>query len=252
MSGTDQGPTDKTDVGQNETVEDDTGDGDVDEEESEEEPPDRENNENIEEESFGYSLQGTWSEIVGFAKSITSSFETHDVERETIDEWESWRPKSEEERDEMREKTVEKAKVEEGEDVGEMTGEAAEHLSESQKHTSEGEIEKAAEKASESAKSAGKAVEGAGRNMMRAIEGWVYKRITKTNPLYLDNKEFNASLEKMSSLPKKIKKIGNGGEKEEDEQEYKLSIKPQSESVENALDKSFSEDDQKEESKQNG
>ncbi|MDY6780853.1 MAG: hypothetical protein SV760_10035, partial [Halobacteria archaeon] len=83
----------------------------------------------VEDDGFGYSVEGTWDEIVEFGESIVSAFESSGIERETISEWDSWRPRSGEETTEMREKTVEKAKVDEGEDTSEMVDETAEHLS---------------------------------------------------------------------------------------------------------------------------
>ncbi|MDY6780854.1 MAG: DUF5828 family protein, partial [Halobacteria archaeon] len=109
----------------------------------------------------------------------------------------------------------------------------------------EGDIEEAAENASESAKSAGKAVGGAGRDVVRTLEDKVYRRITKTNPLYFDTEEFNASLEPLSSMTERLKRtIGDGGD-DEDEREYKMTIKPESDDVEEALGNEFDDESEK-------
>ena len=202
-----------------------------------------ETEEQVEEDSFGYSLEGSWEEVVRFGEEIISTFEEHDVEQDTISEWDSWRPRTGEEKKQMREKTVEKAKVEEGDETAQTAAETAEKLSETREKTAEGEIGEAAEKASEASKSAGKTVGDAGRDVVRAVEDKVYRRITKTNPLYFDTENFNASLEVVESIGEKVGKVKdrlvNGGA--EDEKRYKMTIKAESEEVEQALDEEFEE-----------
>jgi hypothetical protein len=203
-----------------------------------------ETEEQVEEDSFGYSLEGSWDEIVRFGEKIISTFEEHDVEQDTISEWDAWRPRSGEEEKEMREKTVEKAKVEEGDETAESAAETAEKLSETREKTAEGDIGEAAEKASEASKSAGKTVGDAGRDVVRAVEDRVYRRITKTNPLYFDTENFNASLEVVESIGEKVGKVKDklvNGETDEDgdDRRYKMTIKAESEEVEEALDEEF-------------
>ncbi len=204
-----------------------------------------ETEEKVEEDSFGYSLEGSWEDVVRFGEEIVSTFEDHDIEQDTISEWDAWRPRGGEREDEMREKTVEKAKVDEGDDTAEDVAETAEKLSETREKTAEGEIGEAAEKASEASKSAGKAVEDASRDVVRAVEDKVYRRITKTNPLYFDSENFNASLEVVSSIGEKVGKVKDklvNGE-EDNDKTYLLTIKPESEEVEEALDDKFEEED---------
>jgi hypothetical protein len=208
-------------------------------------------NEKVEEDSFGYSLEGSWDEVVRFGEEVISTFEEHGVEQETISEWDAWRPRSGEQEGEMRNKTVEKAKVEKGDKPSEDVAETAKNLSETGKKTTKGEIGEAAEKASEASKSAGKAVEDASRDVVRAVEDKVYRRITKTNPMYFDSENFNASLEVVSSIGEKVgkvketafEKIVNGeaekDEKKEEEKRYRITIKAESEEVEKALDEEF-------------
>jgi hypothetical protein len=208
-------------------------------------------NEKVEEDSFGYSLEGSWDEVVRFGEEVISTFEEHGVEQETISEWDAWRPRSGEQEGEMRNKTVEKAKVEKGDKPSEDVAETAKNLSETGKKTTKGEIGEAAEKASEASKSAGKAVEDASRDVVRAVEDKVYRRITKTNPMYFDSENFNASLEVVSSIGKKVgkvketafEKLVNGetekDEKKEEERRYRITIKAESEEVEKALDEEF-------------
>jgi len=201
--------------------------------------------ETVEQDSFGYSFKGTWEEIVRKGEEIITAFEDSDVKQDTISEWDSWRPRSGEQETEMREKTVEKAKVDEGDDAGEDVAETAEKLDEAREKTAEGEIGEAAESATEASKSAGKAVENASRDMMRSFEDKVYRRITKRNPLYFDSENFNATLEEISSVGDKVKKVKhklvNGEEEDEEDKEYKMTIKPNSEEVEEALDDEFEE-----------
>jgi hypothetical protein len=202
-----------------------------------------ETEERVEEESFGYSLEGSWEEVVRFGEEIVSTFEQHGVEQDTISEWDAWRPRSGEQEEEMREKTVEKAKVEEGDETSESAAETAEKLSETREKTAEGEIGEAAEKASEASKSAGKTVGDASRDVVRAVEDRVYRRITKTNPLYFDSENFNASLEVVESIGEKMGKMKdrlvNGGEEGDGDTTYKMTIKAESEEVEEALSEGF-------------
>lgn len=205
--------------------------------------------EKVEQDSFGYSVEGSWDDLVRFGEDVISTFEEHDVEQDTISEWDAWRPRSGEQETEMREKTVEKAKVDEGNRASEGVAETAEKISETREKTAEGEIGEAAEKVSEASKSAGKAVEDAGRDVVRAVEDRVYRRITKTNPMYFDSENFNASLEVVSSIGEKVGKVKktafdklvNGETTKEDEEEkrYKITIKAESEEVEEALNDEF-------------
>jgi hypothetical protein len=210
-----------------------------------------EGNEKVEEDSFGYSLEGSWDEVVRFGEEVISTFEEHGIEQETISEWDAWRPRSGEQEGEMRNKTVEKAKVEKGDKPSEDVAETAKNLSETGKKTTKGEIGEAAEKASEASKSAGKAVEDASRDVVRAVEDKVYRRITKTNPMYFDSENFNASLEVVSSIGEKVGKVKETAfeklvndetekdEKKEEEKRYRITIKAESEEVEKALDEEF-------------
>lgn len=189
-----------------------------------------------EEDVFGYSKKGSWDDVVEFAKEITRSFKDAGIDPDVVDEWEGWRPRSKEEEGKMREKTAEKAKTEKGKKPSEKAGEAAEHLSDTSRHTAEGDVSKAAEKATKSAKSAGEAAGGAGRSVLRTVEDWVYKNITtQTSPLYIDTESFNASLTVPTPIAKRIKGIVGSGS----EEEYTLSINPESEDVEDALDETF-------------
>jgi len=202
-----------------------------------------ETEERVEEDSFGYSLEGSWEEVVRFGEEITSTFEDHGVEQETVSEWDSWRPRTGEREDEMREKTVEKAKVDEGDEASESAAETAEKISETREKTAEGEIGEAAEKASEASRSAGKTVGDASRDVVRAVEDRVYRRITKTNPLYFDSENFNASLEAVESIGEKVGRVKdrilNGEREDEQGGRYKMRINAESDEVGEALDEGF-------------
>ncbi|MCX2819198.1 DUF5828 family protein [Haladaptatus sp. F3-133] len=210
-------------------------------------PDDGDGKDEVEEEPFGYSVEGSWEDIVGFGEEIVSTFEEHDVEQDTVSEWDAWRPRSGEQEDEMREKTVEKAKVEEGDETSETAAETAEKLSETREKTAEGDITEAAEKASEASKSAGKTVGDASRDVVRAVEDRVYRRITRTNPLYFDSENFNASLKVVESIGEKMgkmkEKIVNGEADDEGDTTYRMSINAESQEVEEALNDEFEDTD---------
>ncbi|MFB6283794.1 MAG: hypothetical protein ABEK59_07665 [Halobacteria archaeon] len=183
-----------------------------------------ETREKTQQDSFGYSVKGEWGQVVEFGEAVADALNRGNVNMETRHEWETWRPRKHEEDDEMIEKTVEKAKMEDTE-----TRKKEQQLDENGKIDDEAkeEIEKEDDKP----------VEDAGRDVARKVEDWVYRKITKVNPLYFDTKDFNATLEKASSIGEKVKQAV--GVEENDEQEYKLTIKGFSDDVEEALDKEF-------------
>ncbi|MFP4631922.1 MAG: DUF5828 family protein [Halobacteriota archaeon] len=196
----------------------------------------------VERDTFGYTVEGDWQDVVDFGEDVVSTFEEHDVDEETISEWDSWRPRSGEEAHNMRKKTVESAKVQEGEDPDEMADETAERLTRTGEKTREGDIGEAAESMGEAGRSASKAVGGVLRRLMRGIEERVYDRIARTNPLYFDASEFNASLEPIEGVVSKLP----GREANGDEAEYRMSIKPESDEVERALDDEFESEAERE------
>ena len=214
---------DKGDSGERETRDDGEGDS-VSYKNQLPEEQREEARENTQEDSFGYSVVGSWSQIVEFGEAIADALNRGGVNMETRHEWETWRPREHEEKDEMVEKTVEKAKVED-----------AERKRKEKPLNKDGKIDTETKEEVENENEG--SVEDVSRDVARTVEDWVYRKITKVNPLYFDTKDFNATLEKVSSIGDKVKKAV--GVDDEKEQEYKLTIKGFSDEVEDALDDEF-------------
>lgn len=194
--------------------------------------------EDVDEDAFGYSIEGTWDEIVSFGELVLHAFEQAGLEHGEVDEWESWRPLEEEEGRQMREKAVEQAKMEEGEDAAEKAGEAANHAAETGAKVAEGEVGEAAEKAGKAGKKAGEAAQNAGKNAVRGVEDAVYRRIVKTSPLFYETENFNATLERITSLTERVKDWLFDGDRD---QEYRMTVKAETDDVEKALGAEFEE-----------
>lgn len=190
----------------------------------------------VDEDAFGYSVEGTWDEIVGFGELVLHAFERAGLDSGEVDEWQSWRPLEEEGGREMREKAVEQAKMGEGDDAAEKAGEAADHAAESGAKVAEGEVGEAAEKAGKASKKAGEAAGHAGRDAVRGVEDAVYRRIVKTSPLFYETENFNATLERITSFTDRLRDWVGDGERD---QEYRMTVKAETDDVENALGAEF-------------
>lgn len=66
----------------------------------------------VKEKLSGFKKEGTWDEIVDYGELVTDILDDEGVEGEDFEEWDSWRPRSEEGLgDEMRRKTAEKGSI---------------------------------------------------------------------------------------------------------------------------------------------
>lgn len=165
----------------------------------------------------GFRIEGSWDGVVEHARRVTAALmdvlqQEEDIEVEdyeqALEQWEEWRPRSHEDEDayeeDLRERTVEQASVDEGEaeeqgvgvredlaDAGRKVGDAAENL------TEEG-VKEAAEAVGDSAKHTSRAAETAGRRALRAFEERLYRYLmTRTSPYYFDNRLISANIERV-------------------------------------------------------
>jgi len=73
----------------------------------------------VQETISGFSVKGSWKDIVEYGEELSGILRGEDVEREAFEHWEDWRPKSGETfEDEIAKKTAEKASLEAGEGEG--------------------------------------------------------------------------------------------------------------------------------------
>jgi hypothetical protein len=166
----------------------------------------------MEESVSGFSVEGSWADVVELGERVTRAL--RDLREESIDydgdldgdafqQWEEWRPKLEERVDQLNEKTAEQAAVDEGE--GEQEGKspdedikkAGEKLSDSYERLEDDDADpdRAVEDWRESVGYVARAADSAGRKALRAVEGAVYRNVmTQMSPYYFDSELVSANL----------------------------------------------------------
>ncbi|MFW6153472.1 MAG: DUF5828 family protein [Halobacteriota archaeon] len=166
----------------------------------------------MEESIAGFKVTGSWADIVEHGDRITYALrevgadrrdEDHGDYAKAFDEWDDWRPKSDERmRKEVAEKTSEQASVGEGEGekAGKGPGEdiksAGDKLAESYERLEESPTE-AVDKWGESIDYVARAADSAGRKALRKVEDAVYRRVMTTiSPYYFDNELISANLDR--------------------------------------------------------
>lgn len=162
----------------------------------------------MEERVSGFRVRGSWDEVVAHGERIARALRESDVDEDALAEWDDWRPKAHEELgEEVSEKTVEQARIEEG--AGEQAGQAAgEDLERASEHALES-IEKAEgdgpedilEKWEDAIEHGLRAVDTTTRKAIRTIETTVYEQVmTRFTPYYFDNELVNANIRETTRL----------------------------------------------------
>lgn len=168
----------------------------------------------------GFKVTGSWEEVVehgeravaALNRAVAKEEQEDDLEgeptekqKESIEEFEEWRPRVEETDRDVSDKTAEKASTAEGE--GEKEGaspmedvkEATENAKEAVNATKELDQESATKNASKSLEQTQRATDTAVRRTVRAVEETIYKRLmTAISPYYFDNTLVSANLTKHS------------------------------------------------------
>ncbi|MDR9412353.1 MAG: DUF5828 family protein [Haloferacaceae archaeon] len=152
----------------------------------------------------GFSIIGTWDEVVEHGERITYALEEEGVASSAFDEWCEWRPKSHERlRDDVREKTAAQASVRRGR--GERAGiapnedlqTAGASLSAGAATLGEGAGMDAARHGGRAVGHLRRAVDSAVRALLRRLEHVVYRRImTRMSPFYFDNLLISANIDR--------------------------------------------------------
>ncbi len=65
----------------------------------------------LEETNSGVKKRGDWEEISEFAREVEEAVQDTDIEDEEVEEYNDWRPREEEDEDDIRERTAEKASI---------------------------------------------------------------------------------------------------------------------------------------------
>jgi len=169
----------------------------------------------------GFSVTGSWAEVVEHGERLTRALddlrtEGVDIDDDAFEEWDEWRPKSHERfGEDLNEKTANQASIDEGK--GEAAGKepdedlktAGEKLTKSYEKLDD-DADEAVDKWGESIDYVARAADSAGRKALRAVEGAVYRNVmTRIAPYYFDNDVVSANLQR----------IGRG-----DAPEYRLEV----------------------------
>lgn len=150
--------------------------------------------------SAGVRFEGGWSEVCSFAENIEDIMKDNVNDDETIEEYNDWRPRKEEDEEKISKKTAKRASIQEKEVEEEYKG-ANEELKQAGKKVKNG-IENTIDKEKSSTdelKDASKSLErlvGAkALNSIRKMERTIYERIMlRFNPYYFDTEYFSANL----------------------------------------------------------
>lgn len=156
--------------------------------------------EGIESTNSGVRKQGDIEDIAEFAREVEETLEDEDMEEDSLEEFDRWRPKEEDSEEDIKSRTVEAASIDRTESE-EKTNGVKEDIS------SAGKAAKKATRKMENGESPGREVEKASRRVLRPLnsvsakvlrdlEEKIYSSMTKFNPYFFDAKEFSADLEK--------------------------------------------------------
>jgi hypothetical protein len=159
--------------------------------------------ERLEHTNSGVRKKGDIEDIAEFAREVEEVMEDEDVDEESVDEFQRWRPREEDTEDDIRERTVETASIDETESeektdgVKEDISRAGKAAKQAGKKLENGENpEKEAEKAS---KRILRPLNSLSARMVRSLEKKIYSSMTKFNPYFFDSKEFSADLKKQEN-----------------------------------------------------
>lgn len=153
--------------------------------------------EGLEETNAGVKKKGDIEEVAEFAEKLEEGLED-EVEEESIEDFDDWRPRQEDGKKDIEEKTVKAASLKKSpneeasngikdfSDAGRKTVEAGKKLAKGKPPNSE---------LKEASRKMKRPVESGSRKMARGFEHQVYSKLMiKLNPYFFDAKEFSADL----------------------------------------------------------
>ncbi|WP_423751781.1 DUF5828 family protein [Salinirarus marinus] len=162
----------------------------------------------MEERVSGFRVRGSWDDVVAHGERIARALRESDVDEDALAEWDNWRPKAHEELgEEVSEKTVEQARIEDG--AGGQAEQAAKEDLERASEQALESIEKARgdrpedilEKWEDALEHGFRAVDTTTRKAIRTIETAVYEQVmTRFIPYYFDNELVSANIRETTRL----------------------------------------------------
>ncbi len=174
---------------------------------------------------FGFTVEGRWEDVVATSEELTETIKEEAGNDESVKDWDEWRPRQEESHTDVREKTVEKACVDENpveeadQSAVETAGEAVGDMGRAVEEATKGNTDKASKKSQEAAVEAALSVDTVVRKALRRFETFIYRNVvTRTNPYYFDSETVSASLQKKQSL--NVTRIRN----EDTERQYAMDV----------------------------
>ncbi|MFB6203626.1 MAG: DUF5828 family protein [Candidatus Nanohaloarchaea archaeon] len=153
-----------------------------------------------EETNSGVSMRGSWKDIADFARKVQRSFEESGVDDDKIQKYEEWRPREEGSEADVREKTVEEAKLDPNEVEEESDGVRKDIEDAGRKAREAGEKVKRMEKPSDEVREASRGLirplAASALKSFRKVEEKIYSLVMlRFNPYYFDSEDFSARIE---------------------------------------------------------
>lgn len=156
--------------------------------------------EDLEHTNSGVRKKGDIEDIAEFAREVEEVMEDEDVEEESVEDFQEWRPREEDTEGDIRHRTVETASMDTT-----KSEEKTEGLKEDVSKAGEAAVEagKKLENGENPRKDAGKAskrllrpLNSVSAKVLRNLEEKIYSGMTKFNPYFFDAREFSADLKK--------------------------------------------------------
>ncbi|MEM4781658.1 MAG: DUF5828 family protein [Halalkalicoccus sp.] len=157
----------------------------------------------MEERIAGFRVRDDWDGVVEHGERVTEALRDAGRSGDAVEEWDEWRPKPDENLDpEIRDKTAEQVHISQGpgEKKGRTPGEdmlnAGRKLTDAYEDIDENNTNEAINEWRRSLRYVTRALDSAGREVIRPVEDVVYKRVmTKLSPFYFDNELIHANLQ---------------------------------------------------------
>ncbi|MFP3871551.1 MAG: DUF5828 family protein [Candidatus Aenigmatarchaeota archaeon] len=160
-------------------------------------------NQKIEVTNSGVQFKGGWKEVCHFARSVEDAMEKGRPDEESLQDYEDWRPREEEDIEELSEKTAKKACIKKKKVEKEYNG-AKEELDRAGRRIKNSVSKNSAENFKKASKSLERVFEAGSIKTIRILEKMIYSQIMlRFNPCYFDTDFFSVNLEESGEGKKK-------------------------------------------------
>ncbi len=156
----------------------------------------------------GLKFRGRWKENCSFARSFEKTIDKFSSDKESVEEYDKWRPRENEDEEEITKRTAEEACIDRKKVEDDYNGakeeleEAGEHIKNSVKGVVNGDGSSAGD-IKEASKNVERLVEAGSIKSLRKLERMIYEKIMlRFNPYYFDTEEFSVSLQKANGVEK--------------------------------------------------